>query len=67
MFKPRTFNDLCQAMRTRAVVEIDTTVGVVNGIQPEDNSGRNWIVTINPLNSGFKLHAPITQFFRGSD
>lgn len=45
-FKPKTFAELCQSMQTRAEVEINGTVGVINGIAAEDGSGRCWIVTV---------------------
>ncbi len=46
MFKPRTYQDLCNAMQTGAQVEIDHTVGHINTISREDGSGRRWIVSI---------------------
>jgi hypothetical protein len=48
MFKPKTYLDLCMAMKARAVVDIDQTVGVINGIRTEDGSGSRWIVTVVP-------------------
>lgn len=46
-FKPKTFVELCNAMQTRAEVEIDGKVGTINSIQAEDGSGRNWNVEIS--------------------
>jgi hypothetical protein len=45
-FKPRTFLELCMAMKTRAMVNIDGHIGIINGIAVEDGSGFAWIVTI---------------------
>jgi hypothetical protein len=47
MFKPKTYQDICNAMQTRAIVEIDGVEGVINTIQAEDGSGRNWNVTLS--------------------
>ena len=53
MFKPKTFSELCQAMQTRATVQIHNNVGIINGINAEDGSGRCWIVLLlNATNSG---------------
>ena len=49
MFKPKTFSELCNAMQTRAEVEIDNVVGVINAIEAEDGSGRNWNVTLSTV------------------
>lgn len=45
------YNWLCNMMQMRKVVEIVgpngiSYRGVINGIKPEDGSGKNWIVTI---------------------
>jgi len=46
-----SYPELCDVMRTRHIVQFwDGThtlrVGMINGIGPEDGSGRSWIVTI---------------------
>jgi hypothetical protein len=71
MFKPKTFTELCQAMQTRAEVEIDNTVGVINAIEAEDGSGRCWNVTINAVEYSTDYATPVhpisvpkTIFFR---
>lgn len=47
MFKPYTYLDLCMAMKTRAVVQISSYIGVINGITAEDGSGRNWNIKLH--------------------
>ena len=50
-----SYEYLCDAMRFRNRVSIKTVIGghtltlsgLVNGIRPEDGSGRNWLVTIH--------------------
>ena len=50
-----SYDYLCDAMRTREEVSIRAIVGdhtltlrgLVNGLRPEDGSGRNWLVTIH--------------------
>lgn len=68
MFKPKTYLDLVMAMKTRAIVTIDTVVGIVNGIAAEDGSGHNWLVTIQPTgdtdSKARRLEGQITVFFR---
>jgi hypothetical protein len=44
-------NDIVNAMKNRTYMGIvdgsgNCHVGLVNGLQPEDGSGKNWIVTI---------------------
>lgn len=60
MFKPKTFADLCMAMKTRAVVQFDeqgprmsNLTGVINGITAEDGSGRCWNVTVQPEGTAY--------------
>lgn len=64
-FKPKTYLELCMAMKTRATVEISGKKGVINGITAEDGSGFSWNVTIQPnetMTDG--LAEPYTVFFR---
>ena len=66
MFKPKTYIEVCMAMQTRAVVcfqtsgEIDNIIGIVNGIEAEDGSGRNWniniVLTEDCISRGKKEH-----------
>lgn len=46
MFKPRTYLDLVMAMKTRAVVQIDSEIGIINAISTEDGSGFAWNVKL---------------------
>ncbi len=51
-------NDIVDAMKNRTYMGIvdgqgNCHVGLVNGLQPEDGSGKNWIVTI--CNRGNKV------------
>ena len=46
MFKPKTFQELCFAMQTSAIVEIFRQTGMIRGIRMEDGSGRNFIVEL---------------------
>lgn len=49
MFKIETIQDAFDSMRTRAVVWLDGHVGLINSIAVEDGSGRNWLITLQPL------------------
>lgn len=64
MFRPKTFTELCNAMQTRAVVTINGYVGIVNGIVPEDGSGRCWLVTISLKETDDQGQSEMTAFFR---
>jgi hypothetical protein len=44
-------NDIVDAMKNRTYMGLvdgqgDCHIGLVNGLQPEDGSGKNWIVTL---------------------
>ena len=51
---------LTAAMKTREQITISTFIGgqpiklrgLVNGIRPEDGSGRNWLIVINNTETG---------------
>lgn len=49
------YNWLCNMMRSRAEVVIVSKDrnyrGIINGIVPEDGSGKNWLVTITSTSS----------------
>lgn len=52
---PYSYSWLCEKMADRGRVAIRTFIGgqgivvrgIINGIRPEDGSGRNWLVTIH--------------------
>lgn len=65
MFKPKTFDEICRAMQTRAMVHIDAWCGLVNGIESEDGSGRSWNVKIQPtFPNDCPVGNPVTVCFR---
>ena len=53
--KVYSYDWLCEKMRDRSkvVLHLSTSAGpimlqgMINGIRPEDGSGRNWLVTVN--------------------
>lgn len=69
-FKPKTFLDLCMAMKTGAVVNLDSgrsdATGTITAIQKEDGSGFCWNVRIQPEVKKMTdaLMEPTTVFFR---
>jgi hypothetical protein len=46
MVKVYSYSWLCEIMANRKVVTVNDVRGMINGIRPEDGSGRNWLVTI---------------------
>lgn len=62
MFRPKTFQHLCNALQTGAEVEIDGQIGVIQSIQREDGSGLNYNVDI--LLSGTNKKYGTIVFFR---
>jgi hypothetical protein len=47
MFQPKTFLDICFAMKTMSEVELGGEIGIIKSIEREDGSGRNWNVTLS--------------------
>lgn len=53
MFKPRSYEELCQAMKMKAPVEIDGLQGRIIGILDEGStSGRIFIAVMRPMGGG---------------
>lgn len=61
MFRPKSFIELCYAMQTRARVDINGVVGLVNGISCEDGTGRSFIVHMLTVEQGL-----VDTYFRES-
>jgi len=61
---PYSFSWLCEAMANRSRVAIRTFIGgneivlrgLINGIRPEDGSGRNWLVTIHDNGTNAEIY-----------
>lgn len=58
-----TYKWLCEKMQNRGLVAIISLNqngaiirGIINGIKPKDNSGKNWIVTINNNITNNEVH-----------
>lgn len=46
MFKPKTFVEVCRAMQMGVEVEIRGETGIIQRIEREDGSGRNFNITL---------------------
>jgi hypothetical protein len=46
MVKVYSYSWLCEMMAKRKTVTVGEFKGLINGIRPEDGSGRNWLVTV---------------------
>jgi hypothetical protein len=64
MFKPKTFIELCNCLQSRAEVEINGIKGVVNAIEAEDGSGRNFNITMSVFDLHLRRNTNQKTFFR---
>jgi hypothetical protein len=49
MFEPTTFEEVCMAMHTRAIVKVRDMTGTIQSVAVHDNedNGRCWLVTLS--------------------
>jgi hypothetical protein len=64
-FKPKTYEDVCQAMKMRANVEIDGVKGLVVGVQVcPDAFVSGALVTIQPnVTDDYKITCQTVEFY----